>query len=228
MSRLIIFSDVHGNLPALQAVLSQKKAGDEVYCLGDVVGYGPKPKECLHLLLEEGVHIIQGNHDREAVKIRRGEKPKANIYMQWTTDLLTDEEIEVLDAFPRSLRVQGDWGSLHLEHGDATGYIYPDTPDEKIVDHYPINEVDYIAFGHAHHTSYRPIGRAIMMSPGSVSYPRDGNPWPGFLLWDGERWLFNRVQYDVDAVIRDLREVDFLTDERIDVWTRRFKTGVAK
>lgn len=204
--------------------MSMRSAEDAVFCLGDVVGYGPKPRECLHRLMESGVTVLQGNHDREAVDIYRGRATKANQHMLWTVEQLHPEDIDLLEQLPRSLLLEGEWGACHLEHGDGTSRIYPDTDDAPLSGYYPVDDVDVIVYGHSHWAGVRRIGDTLLISPGSVSYPRDGIPWPGYLVWCEGKWILNRIDYDVERLIDMLREVG-LSGEALERWSLRFRTG---
>jgi predicted phosphodiesterase len=216
-----IISDIHSNLLALEAVLSDMGEVDATWCLGDFVGYGPWPNECVDRLRERGVVAIAGNHDLAAVGSITTEdfNPDAARATVWTTERLSDETRSYLEALePRSV-VEG----ITLAHG---------TPREPIWEYLLNTGTAALSFdcfdtqiclvGHTHIPSvfvqdeegavggaYMEPGAAyalgdyrVMANPGSVGQPRDRNPLASYLLFDTEQTTleWRRVEYDFRQV----------------------------
>src|SRR2546426_6423493 len=112
--RVLIVSDIHANLAALDTVLRQAEAVDAVWSLGDSVGYGPQPAECIARLRELGAVMVAGNHERAATGAIGTEdfNPDAAAAAQWTKAQLTAEERAVLDGLPEGA-LQGDFMLVH-------------------------------------------------------------------------------------------------------------------
>ena len=226
MKRIALFSDVHGNLPALDAVLADiAKAGiggRNVFCLGDLVGYGPDPAGVVARMRGAGIRTIRGNYD-DGVGNRRGqcgcyyvtEQAKLDGAASYTfTDAaLSDDDHGWLASLPTSIRFEfGDLKVL-LVHGSPrkiNEYLLPDRTDEFLARLADAADADVVCVGHVHIPYHRIVegqhGRRIdYVSVPSVGKPKDGDPragWTEVLLdFDGSVVAeTHRVDYDVDAV----------------------------
>lgn len=209
---IAIISDIHSNLEALTAVLSEldSRKISQIFCLGDVVGYGANPNECIQLLWERDIPCVAGNHDKAAIKEIDiddfSEAARAGII--WTRSVLTHESIQYLKGLPLSLEA----------HGIMFVHSSPDEPQEFRYLIYPEDTFfSYKAFsgslcvvGHTH----RPVvfcedmvsthitrDKKFIVNVGSVGQPRDGNWRACFLLFDTDAWSleYARMEYDVNT-----------------------------
>lgn len=219
--RIAIIADVHSNLVALTAVLDDIERGggvDGVWCLGDVVGYGPEPSACIERLREMAAVCIAGNHDHAAsVKINIADfNSAAAAASRWTMRQLSPEEKEYLGELPTRL-TRGDFT---LVHGSPRGPLW-EYMDAAVVAagnlaHF---ETRYCLVGHTHvpmvftaaengdvearhWTTGDPvvIGKAkLIINPGSVGQPRDGDPRASYALYDSDEGSLRlyRIGYDV-------------------------------
>jgi len=229
--RYLVISDLHANLAAFDAVLEDAGHFDFIWCLGDVIGYGPDPNACV-TRLREFPHIgLSGNHDWAALgKLDlRGFNTEARISAEWTAQQLDPAARAYLQALPPS-RIEAGYT---LAHGSPRQPIW-----EYILD--PATaEMNFAAFatviclvGHTHipATYFRPdnglgceprspqwnlpthlnSGRWIC-NPGSVGQPRDGNPDASYALLDLEDhvWEFRRVKYPIQETQRRMRKHGF-------------------
>lgn len=208
--RIGIISDIHGNLAAFESVLSalQKLGADRIYCLGDTVGYGPFPNECIDLVREHCVVVLKGNHDSGLTG--ETEIEDFNQYglaaLLWSRDRVTPENFEFL----RSLPLTGLDGELTLVHAAP---LHPE--DWPYVLTLRSARANFGAFttrrcfiGHTHVPvvinedlsvgEYRKEQRVIV-NVGSVGQPRDGIPASSFALYDveSEEMTIIRVPYDI-------------------------------
>jgi len=209
MSRTIaLISDVHSNLEALEAVLGE--AGDvvEVYCLGDIVGYGASPNEVIGLLVERGATCLLGNHDHAALEGDVGEfNPRAGAAALWTAKQLTEESRAFLGSLPRHRSLTMEGVRVYMAHGSPDDnlweYVSPTTHSD-LFDHYLEKvEADAIALGHTHVPFSWESGRGRVFNPGSVGQPRDGDSRASYALvtlGEGRTDVaLKRVVYDIDA-----------------------------
>lgn len=237
---LAILSDIHGNLEALRAVLAdaERHGVDGVYCLGDVVGYGPNPLECLELAMSFGMTIL-GNHDHAALFDPAGFSPSAERAIFWTRDQLESSSV------PRALRDRY-WEFLaerprtHREdrglfvHGSADNplneYVFPEDACYQRKMERIFARVERHCFqGHTHlpgvfteqsgNERYRFATpdetdhthaldeRKTLINVGSVGQPRDLDWRACYVLLDGPRVRFRRVEYDVDTTVRKIHAV---------------------
>ncbi|GGL69614.1 metallophosphoesterase family protein [Halocalculus aciditolerans] len=197
--RIGVISDVHANLVALEAVLSDMPAVDELVCAGDVVGYNPWPAECVERVREEAAACVMGNHDR---KVALGENYRANEMARAGIGLaqraLSAEQLEWLRALPEKTRAAD--GRVKIVHGhpaDPDRYTYPELFGQDL-----LGDEDVLVMGHTHVQHHEVYDAGIALNPGSVGQPRDGDPRAAYAVVDLENMdvTEHRVDYDIDAV----------------------------
>ncbi len=227
--RYAILGDIHSNLEAFETVLrdADGKGGfDSIWCLGDVVGYGPDPNECIERLRQFEHVCVAGNHDWAAI----GEmdtadfNPVAAQACQWTAQQLTAENIDYLQNLPLSI-CQKDFT---LVHGSPREPIWEYLLSiEGAQDNFNHFETTYCLVGHSHvplifelvdsKVVYEmfPEGarlklgeRRMIINPGGVGQPRDGDPRASYALYDTEaRTIYHhRVEYDIQATQKRMEE----------------------
>ncbi|RQG93174.1 metallophosphoesterase [Natrarchaeobius halalkaliphilus] len=205
-----LISDVHGNLVALEAVLAEMPPVDEVLCAGDVVGYNPWPGECIDELRGRDVPTVMGNHDAAVV----GDAPfrfsgMARAGVEHAESVLSGAQLEWLESLPIE-RTECD-GRVKLVHG------HPDDPDRYTRYTYPkefsprmLGDEDVLVLGHTHVQGASQYAEGIVVNPGSVGQPRDGDPRAGYAVVDLEALTVDthRVEYDIEAVQSAVAETD--------------------
>ena len=218
--RALVLSDIHANVVALDAVLAAAPPVDEVWQLGDVVGYGPEPDAVVDRLRELGAHGVRGNHDAAALG---GDEivsfnPDARRAMEWTRSAIGDATRTWLGALPELL-VRGDWT---LVHGSPRDPIWEYVTSEPVASAaFDDLETAHGLYGHTHVPlgyikegalldTMRPGsgsvlkvgGRRALLNPGSVGQPRDGIPAASWLVLDTDAGTatWHRTAYDVAAV----------------------------
>ncbi len=226
MDRIAVISDVHSNLQALTAVLERIEAlaVDALYCLGDVVGYGARPAECLELVRARATGVVQGNHD--ALIADASLQLDFNVYslaaVTHNRGLLSPEQLAWLGALPTSLRPLPGTCFVHGAPGDRDRYLV--FLDDLLEVSAALMEDDgpgTCFFGHTHHqvlfdgqSLLRPQpgtvaadpGRRVLINPGSVGQPRDGDPRAAFAVWErgAAQVTFHRVAYDLEGARQDI------------------------
>jgi len=207
--RLVFIADIHGNLPALRAVLAE--VGDlKVYCAGDFVGYNPWPEEVVSVAREGGFVSVLGNHDAAVLAHdESGESMVAAVADEWTESMLSEDSYAYLSSLPDHLLVEEH--SIYMVHGSPRRrldeYVYPDHP---YMESY-LNDVDasVLVLAHTHIPFVRRFGERVVFNPGSVGQPRDGNPRASYAVFDTEtrEAKIHRIEYDIDSVAERIREV---------------------
>ena len=228
-------SDIHGNLSALEAVLAEmgRLRVSRILCLGDVVGYGPSPRECIQRAMGFDL-CLRGNHEAALLFAPEDFNPHARAALDWTRDRLNASEFpremnhalwRWLDGLPESHRTK----DALLVHGSPRDpvreYMLPqDVRDAaKMKEVFALVDRPLCMVGHSHLPgvftedrrflspaevggAWRPEDGKAVVNVGSVGQPRDGDPRACFVTWDGETVRFHRVEYDVqDTVERILR-----------------------
>lgn len=203
--RIAVIADVHANKVALEAVAGDMPDVDEIVCAGDVVGYNPWPEFCVDWVRERDVPTVLGNHDRA---VATGEYPGFNDMaaagVEYAREQLPADHREWLGALPTE-RTLFD-GRLKMVHG------HPDNPDHYT---YPsefgpglLGDEDVLVLGHTHVQGHEKYGDGIVLNPGSVGQPRDGDPGAAYALLDLDAMTVEqrRVRYDVGAVMDAVEE----------------------
>lgn len=230
MSRIGFITDIHANREALVAVLADASAAgvDAMFCLGDVVGYGPDPGECLDLIAQNCDVMIRGNHDEALIASGWRERfnPRAWRSIEESRRGLEPGHLMLI----RSMRERGEFAGLALAHGGFGRhrfqylYSHEDAAASFAAMRSPVGFV-----GHTHLPGAfieaggkiesvalpanaelpLPRGSRVILNPGSVGQPRDRNPDASWGIFDSERWTFQlrRVDYDVEAVASRMRRL---------------------
>lgn len=226
MKRFAVFSDVHANLPAMEAVAESIRAQswDGVYCLGDLGGYASQPNEVQALIQEAGWPTILGNYD-EGVGFNLPDcgchytKPfdieMSERSFSWTLRNTTDESKEWLKTLPREIRFEVEGKKVLLCHGSprsTTEYLF-ETRSDGYLRQFCAGEsadaqADVILFGHTHVPFHRMVDGVHFINTGSVGRPKDGDPRAGYSVltfFDGEvNWEQVRVEYPVESACERL------------------------
>jgi predicted phosphodiesterase len=204
---IAIISDIHGNYCALEKVLAKIDAMgiDQVYCLGDVVGYYSQVNECCDELRRRRIPCIMGNHDWYLVGGSFCPRSKSvNDCMTYQRRIITEENLRWLTTFPVFRMV----GELSMVHGG-----WCDPIDEYLIDpkreYFERLQGKYFASGHVHIQTVVQFGEKTFCNPGSVGQPRDNNPAAAFATFDGSRFEPHRVDYDIDTVGRLMEAAGF-------------------
>jgi len=204
--RLGVISDIHANRIALEAVLDDMPAVDGIVCAGDVVGYNPWPADCVATVRERAIPTVMGNHDRAvAVETPFRFNAMATAGVEHAQAELDEDALSWVADLP-SKRTVAD-GRVKLVHGhpdDPDRYTYPEEFSPRM-----LRGEDLLITGHTHVQGHRVFDDGVVMNPGSVGQPRDGDPRAGYAvveLSEGSGGSAvtveeHRVTYDVDAVI---------------------------
>jgi putative phosphoesterase len=200
--RVAAISDIHGNLPALEAVLTDidSEEVDEIVVVGDTV-HGPWPSEVLDLLVERDAQFVRGNADREVVNRSDRYGPLA----RWSADRLGERRLDVAQAWPLTVELQVDGlGAVLACHStpESEDPIYTRiTPDAELVAIFESVAAGVLVCGHTHMQYDRTLSSGLrVVNPGSVGIPYEGARGAYWALL-GPDVEFRRSEYDVDAVI---------------------------
>lgn len=206
-----LLSDIHGNLPALQAVLSDLKHCQKILCMGDITGYGPFPSEVLDLILGcPELTTIAGNHDC-FVSDNTIDLPKDAIVrnsVHNTRQSLISNQIATLQSLPLQWHEKIDGKSVLMVHGSPwcplSEYIYP---DYQRWEYFQELSEDVIIMGHTHHAFFRKVGNKLIINPGSCGQARDMRGKASYAIWDTQKQEVElyHIEYPVEQVIEQLR-----------------------
>lgn len=218
----LIISDIHANLTALEQVIQDAGEFDAVWCLGDLIGYGPDPNECVTRIRQfPNLICILGNHDAAALQHIDDEtfNPEARTAILWTRQAIAEGTIAFLESLPEI----EENGQVTLTHGSPRHPVWEYLLDIRTATQsFDYFETPFCFVGHTHlpvifslnddmqyaHLDVPEAGKPIeltpraIINPGSVGQPRDRDPRASYAIFDTEHnsILFRRVSYDVSAV----------------------------
>lgn len=221
---VLILSDIHANMMALEAVLADAPDVDAVWCLGDLVGYGPYPNECIQRVRTlPNLLCLIGNHDQAVMGTIPTSRfnPDAGDVVTWTRSQLDEENLAFLQTLPNKITFQ----DFTLAHGSPNQPVWEYILDPITADRNFDNlQTSYALVGHSHiplifhrlndDSFAMPLGvhwrkpmqliPRMILNPGSVGQPRDGDPRASYALLnlDEGNWEMRRVAYDVETVQR--------------------------
>jgi putative phosphoesterase len=204
--RILLIADIHGNWPALQAVAAQPH--DVCLCLGDLVDYALEPAECVGWVRQHAPYTVRGNHDHGvaqnvAVQGRSGFKYLSAVTRPLTRDRLGPDELRFLGRLPLSRMVTLDNTRFLLVHATPRDPLDEYAPPD--VDFWSRRlqnvEADVVCVGHTHQPYVLEVGDKLVINPGSVGQPRDGDPRASYAMIEDNRVDLRRVEYAVDEAV---------------------------
>ncbi len=243
-ARFALLADIHANLPALQATLNEidRLGVKDILVLGDVVGYGPHPNECVELLIKRNALVIRGNHDHVMVNglPKTGFAQMARWAIEWSQPIVGERERAWLGTLPVFIR-QDDWLAVHGSPCDSTffnAYVYRMTYEENL-DYLEQHKLHVCFHGHTHmpgvycrHDGQQGLNSQerqtlasdgfYLICPGAVGQPRNRRAGADFAVFDREQQCleFHHVDYDVESLIVEMQDKGFP-----DTLTMRLRLG---
>jgi putative phosphoesterase len=220
---IAIISDIHGSLPALEAVLDDlaKRPHDQTYCLGDLVGYGAFPNEVVERIRSEGIPTVMGNYD-DGVGFDRDdcgcayqhedEKARGQESLMWTRATTTAENKRFLRELVPEIRFEAEGKRILLVHGSPrkmNEYLFEDRGESSFQRLAASSNADIIVFGHTHKPYVKEVDGVRFVNAGSVGKPKDGDWRACYVLLtplSAAPVQFIRVKYDIDGAMAAIRE----------------------
>lgn len=208
MVKLVIISDIHGNHDALQALPEDY---DELWVLGDLVNYGPQPREVVAAVMERASLVVQGNHDHAVAydddsRWSARYRPIAEATRRYTASLLSDAQKAYLRGLPMQAQAVRDGVVFHLTHAMPSDPLYGKHPAEAAgwAAEFETFSADVLLVGHTHRPILRQIGNKLVLNPGSLGQPRTGNPVANYAVWQDGRFELKSFRYPVEATIEKI------------------------
>ena len=223
--QIAVLADIHGNLPALQAVAADidRLNPDLVFVAGDFQNRGPNPREVTQFVAKSGWTLLRGNH--EDYVIRQSQKSRTQdgkdyynlLPARWTANL-TSDFVESIKQLPIATTLTGpDKLSIIIAHGSPRSNnegFFPSTTEAKAKEMIGNNPPALLCVGHSHLPFIRQINNTLLVNVGAVGFPFDGNrraSFRGLLTWDRDRWVeeIRRIEYAVENVLKEFERVNF-------------------
>jgi putative phosphoesterase len=221
--KIAVFSDIHSNKFALDNILMdiEAKNVDYAFCLGDLVGYGPRPNQVIDTIRESKIQTIMGNYD-EGVGFEKGdcgcayiddvEKRNGQISIDWTTDQVTPRNKEFLRSLYDKIVIDVNNYKILFVHGSPrkiNEYLYEDRPVRSLTRILGSIEANILICGHTHKPYHRIVNDIHIINDGSVGKPKDGDPRACYLLLEINENVsveFIRVDYPIEEVANEIIE----------------------
>lgn len=222
MKRVAVITDIHGNLPALEAALSRidELDVDATYCGGDLVGYGPWPNEVCALIAERGIPTIYGNYDHAIGRDLEDcgcayrdphDRALGELSIAWTLQHTDARSKEFMRGLPFDLRFDLGGNRVRLVHGSprkVNEYLFADKPAKTFERIARGADCDVLVFGHTHQPWIHAYADVLFVNCGSVGKPRDGDRRAAFAVLEASGSAVDarieRVDYDADYVAREV------------------------
>ncbi len=228
--KIAILSDIHGNLPALEAVVAdlEKWQPDRVFVAGDIINRGPRSLDCLRLVVGKhrqcGWHLIRGNHEDYVIKQAQPDvykdPPQVDLdrFVLYTYQQVKDQ-LPLLTRLPEiHTEATPEFGEVRMVHASMhhnRDGIYPETSDLVLFEKITPPPAVFIT-GHTHRALTRSLDGTLVINAGSVGLPFDGDRRTGYarLQWQAGRWQAElvRLKYDIERAEQDFYETGFLED----------------
>jgi putative phosphoesterase len=204
--RILVIADVHANWAALRAVAAEPH--DVCLCLGDLVDYGVEPGPCVEWARQKATHSVRGNHDHGAAQDvviggKAGFRYLTGVTRALTRSKLSADDLHYLGRLPVTKTVSIDHTRFFLVHAsprDPLDEYAPADPDfwgRRLAQ----IDVDVVCCGHTHHPYVLEVGEKLVINPGSVGQPRDGDPRASYAVIEDYKVELKRVEYPVEETI---------------------------
>lgn len=220
--KVALISDIHANLPALEAVLEdiKKRSVDAIWNMGDMLGYGAFPDEVVNLIEKEKILSIIGNYDVKVLKVKqkkdkwkKGVPPEKWLAYNWSYDKLSESSLAFLNSLDEEIRLEAEGKKIIIKHSVSDPddeHLTPDSPEEKFREIASKDNADIIIFGHSHIPFKKKVDGTWFINPGSVGRPGDGDPKASYAIMNIKPKLFRvdhyRIDYDVERAVSAIRE----------------------
>lgn len=209
--KLLILSDIHGNWPALEALLLAEPDFNSVAFCGDVVDYGPQPVECIRWLAANGGHMVRGNHDNALAfgvdcQCMGSFRPYSVATRVWHRTLVDRSDVKFLASMPTLDWFEWQGKHFRMAHatpfGDLFEYLSPERWGERIQE----LDADFVLLGHTHVQGMRNFGKTTVVNPGSVGLARDTPGLACYAVLEEGQVRLMRIAYDVSRTVAALRK----------------------
>ena len=221
--KIVVISDVHANLEALNAL---PELGDELWVLGDLVDYGPNPREVVSLLRSRAEFAVRGNHD-QAVGFEDDPHctPRYRQMALETRDLtiqkMNGDLTRYLQQLPLHRTVERDGRSFYLCHATPSDPLYGYCPAEsdRWAKEVEAIKVDYLLVGHTHTPFIRQVGSTTVVNPGSLGQPKTGKPDACYAVWYDDHFELKQFSYPYTETLQKLQQLPVSEEVKHDLET---------
>lgn len=210
--KIVIISDIHGNLAALEAF--PEDAYDQLWCLGDLVDYGPRPREVVQWIKNNATVAIRGNHDHAIgfdadPQCSRAYKHLAFETMRYTREVSTKEEFEFLRRLPAQKEIVVGTQKFYLVHAAPTDPLFGYRPEDSELWENETQwiDADVLIVGHTHTPFIRQVRECTIVNPGSLGQPKTGRPLACYAVWEDGKISLKEYRYPLEKTSRQIQQM---------------------
>jgi putative phosphoesterase len=207
--KVVIISDIHGNYDALRALPEDY---DELWVLGDLLNYGPEPCEVVDEIMEKATVVVRGNHDDAVISTEPAPwkarwRVTAEATKQFTLSVLSGEQKSFIQSLPLHLTVVREGTTFFLTHATPSDPLYGHHSPESEDWGREIDSVraEVLLVGHSHVPFMRTAGNGVVLNPGSIGQPRNGDIRASYAVWQDGQFSLKTYSYPVQDTIRKIR-----------------------
>lgn len=209
--KIAIVSGIHGNYDAWRAF---PETYDELWVLGDLVTYGPEPREVLEDIQTKASIIIQGNHDYAVAhdddsKWSAKYRELSTVTRKYTSQVINGDQKEFLRKLPLQIQVARDKKIFHLTHATVLDTFYGKWTEENMERAFDLLNFDILVCGHSHIPYVKEINGRTLLNPGSIGQSRSGVPKASYAIWQDGRVELKSYRYPIEATIQKIAASDF-------------------
>jgi protein phosphatase len=221
--KIVIISDLHGNLDALSAL---PESGDELWVLGDLVNYGPQPFEVVNFVRAHAAVVVRGNHDNAVgFEVDPRCNPRyhamASATMRISSAALNQQAKEFLRGLPQTRIVERDGKRFLLCHAVPSDPLFGYCPEssERWQKEVQNIQADYLLVGHTHTPFIKRVGQTMVVNPGSLGQPKTGKPDACYAVWQDGSFELKQFSYDLARTLERVRHMPVPAEIRQDLAT---------
>jgi putative phosphoesterase len=222
--KIVIVSDIHGNLAALETL--PEDTYDQLWCLGDLVDYGPRPHEVVQWIKEFATVVVRGNHDHAIgfdvdPQCSRPYRHLASETMRYTREVCTDDDLLFLRQLPVQREIVPDGQRVYLVHAAPTDPLFGYRAEDSELWEREVQWInaDVLVVGHTHTPFIRKAGRCTIVNPGSLGQPKTGRPLACYAVWENGEISLKEFNYPVEETSRDIRQMPLAMADREELIT---------
>jgi putative phosphoesterase len=228
--KIVIISDIHANFAALEAL--PERDYNQLWCVGDLVDYGPKPHEVIQWIKHRATVTVRGNHDHAVgffvdPQCSLPFKTLAAETKRYTEDICTAEDLEFLRKLPTQQEITVKSTRSYLVHAMPTDPLFGYCPEQSERWQREIEwiDADVLVVGHTHTPFVRTIGKKTIINPGSLGQPKTGRPLACYAVWEDGRLSLKEYEYPLQEVVDQIREMPISANSQ-DALIALLQTGV--
>jgi putative phosphoesterase len=218
--KILVVSDIHANLAALESL--PERDFDQLWCLGDLVDYGPRPHEAVQWMKRNAAIAVRGNHDHAAgfsadPQCSLPFKRLAAETLRFTQEVCTVDDVTFLRNRPLHAETAVDSTRFYLVHSTPTDPLFGYCPEqsERWQEEVESINTDVLLLGHTHTPFVRKVGKTTIVNPGSLGQPKTGRPLACYATWEDGKISLKEYPYPVEETIQQIRMMPISVDDQV-------------